>query len=159
MQKWLEVARSYIGTHEGVGAKDNPKVVEMYALAGHAEVKHDAVPWCAAFVGACLSKAGFANTKTLWALDYARYGLRLSEPRVGAIATKKRDGGGHVFFVVDYDDRHAWGLGGNQKDMVSIVRFDRSAIYSYTWPREAGLPSNPREGAFRFGVVSAGSEA
>jgi uncharacterized protein (TIGR02594 family) len=159
LPKWIGVARSYIGTHEGVGAKDNPKVVELYALAGHPEVKHDAVPWCAAFVGACLRKAGYPSSGTLWALDYAAYGDRLVSPVVGAIATKTRDGGGHTFFVVDFDATTVWGLGGNQSDAVSIVPFRRSIIHSLSWPHGVPLPKAPHDGAFRVGAVKAGSEA
>lgn len=159
LPKWIEVARSYIGTHEGVGAKDNPKVVELYALAGHPEVEHDSVPWCAAFVGACLRKARLPSSGTLWALDYAKYGDKLSSPIVGAIATKKRDGGGHVFFVVDFDGTHVWGLGGNQSDAVSIAVYPRSVIHSYSWPHGVALPKGTHNGAFRVGAVKAGSEA
>ncbi|MBU3887724.1 TIGR02594 family protein [Methylosinus sporium] len=159
LPKWIEVARSYIGTHEGVRAKDNPKVVELYALAGHPEVEHDSVPWCAAFVGACLRKAGLPSSGTLWALDYAKYGDKLSSPIVGAIATKKRDGGGHVFFVVDFDGTHVWGLGGNQSDAVSITVYPRSVIHSYSWPHGVAFPKGTHDGAFRVGAVKAGSEA
>lgn len=159
LPKWIDIARSYIGTHEAPGPRDNPKITELYALAGHPEVKHDAVPWCAAFVGACLRKAGLPSTGTLWALDYARYGEKLKTPIVGAIATKKRDGGGHVFFIVDFDATRVWGLGGNQSDAVSIAVYPRSAIHSYSWPRGVPLPKAPHDGAFRVGAVKAGSEA
>lgn len=156
---WITVARSYIGTHEGVGARDNPIVVDMFRRSGHPEIKHDSVAWCAAFVGACLVQAGQQGTGTLWALDYARWGQSLLSPIVGAVATKKRTGGGHVFFVVDFDATTIWGLGGNQSDQVSIVRFPRSAIHSYAWPRGVERPRDGRAGAFRAGAVKAGSEA
>ncbi|BGE85142.1 MULTISPECIES: TIGR02594 family protein [Methylosinus] len=156
---WITIARSYIGTHEGVGTKDNPAVLEMFSAAGHPEIKHDSVAWCAAFVGACLRKAGQTPSGTLWALDYAKWGQALLAPIVGAIATKKRDGGGHVFFVVDFDGASVWGLGGNQSDQVSIVRYPRSAIYSYAWPRGALKPADLHAGAFRGGAVAAGREA
>lgn len=157
--KWIDIARSYIGLHEAIGAKDNPRVVALYAMAGHPEIKHDAVPWCAAFVGACLRQAGLPSTDTLWALDYAKYGDKVTSPVVGAIATKKRNGGGHVFFVVDFDGSYVWGLGGNQSDAVSIVKFPRSIINSYSWPHGVPFPKAPHEGAFRVGAVKAGSEA
>ncbi|MBG0811960.1 TIGR02594 family protein [Methylosinus sp. H3A] len=124
---WLAIARSYIGTHEGVGARDNPVVLEMYRLAGHPEIRHDSVAWCTAFVGACLAEAGQDGTGTLWALDYAKWGQSLLSPIVGAIATKKRTGGGHTFFVTDFDAKTVWGCGGNQGNQVSIVPYARSA--------------------------------
>jgi uncharacterized protein (TIGR02594 family) len=156
---WITIARSYLGTHEGVGSKDNATVVEMFALAGHPEIKHDSVAWCAAFVGACLAKAGQTPSGTLWALDYAKWGQALLSPLVGAIATKKRTGGGHVFFVVDFDSTHVWGLGGNQSDQVSIAAYPRSIINSYAWPRGVLKPLDQHAGAFRTGAVSRGSEA
>ena len=138
---WLALARSYIGLTEGAGAADNPQVVAFYALAGHPEVNHDATPWCAAFVGGVLAKAGFKGAGTLWALDYARWGKRLPAPAVGAIATKKRKGGGHVFFVAGFTASHVLALGGNQGDRVSLARISRRLINSYRWPAEAAAPA------------------
>ena len=143
---WIKHAKTFIGLKEGPGAADNPKVVAFYAKAGHPEVKHDSVPWCAAFVGGVLADKGIKPTGTLWALDYAKYGTKLSKPAVGAIATKKRKGGGHVFFVVGWDATHVWGLGGNQGDEVCIVRYPRSILYSYTWPSKAVQPDYKDQG-------------
>jgi uncharacterized protein (TIGR02594 family) len=61
---------------------------------------HDATPWCALAVNYCLVASGLPGDDSLWALDFARYGTRLKGAAVGAIATKARDGGGHVFLVV-----------------------------------------------------------
>lgn len=144
--KWIIKARSFIGLKEGPGAIDNPKVVAFYTKAGHPEVKHDAVPWCAAFVGGVLADVGVKPTGTLWALDYAKYGTKLSQPAVGAIATKKRQGGGHVFFVVGWDKDYVWGLGGNQGDAVSIVRYPRALLYSYNWPPVPEQPDFKNQG-------------
>ena len=157
--KWIAVARTYLGLKEGPGDANNPKVVAMYAKAGHPEIKHDAVPWCAAFVGAILVEAGLKGTGTLWALDYAKYGQKLGRPIVGAIATKKRDGGGHVAFVVGYDANFVYLLGGNQGDAVSIARYPRSVINSYTWPPGVPVPASPPAVVKVSGAGQAGSEA
>ena len=135
---WLTIAKTYLGLEEGEDEADNPKVVAFYAKAGHPEIKHDAVPWCAAFVGGVLAEAGLKGTGSLWALDYARWGKRLSRPAVGAIATKKRNGGGHVFFVAGFDDETIYALGGNQGDCVCIEPIARTRVFSYAWP--AGAP-------------------
>lgn len=139
--QWLTVARKYLGLAEGPDAADNPKVVAFYARAGHPEVKHDAVPWCAAFVGAVLAEAGLKGTGTLWALDYARWGKGLAAPAVGAVATKKRNGGGHVFFVAGFTPTHVLALGGNQGDRVSVTRIPRRLVNAYRWPAEASAPA------------------
>lgn len=156
---WIAQARKYLGLHEGLGEADNPKVVRFYELAGHPEIKHDSVPWCAAFVGGVLKECSIANTGTLWALDYAKYGRRLTAPIVGAIATKKRDGGGHVFFVVGYDDRNVYALGGNQGDKVCIAVYPRALIYSYAWPPGQPLPAEQPHVVAVAGASKAGSEA
>jgi len=143
--RWLIQARKYIGLHEAPGAADNPKVVRFYALAGHPEVKHDSVPWCAAFVGGVLAECGINPTGTLWALDYAKWGQKLVGPMVGAIATKKRraaDGSvaGHVFFVAAYNKTHVTALGGNQSDSVCMQMIPISEITAFRWPADEPIP-------------------
>jgi hypothetical protein len=61
---------------------------------------------------------------------------------VGAIATKKRDGGGHVFLVVGRtNDGRLVGRGGNQSDMVCDEVFDPSVITAFTWPKNYFAPA------------------
>ena len=50
--KWLELARAELGTKEMPGPLSNPTVVSYY-LDAVGSRQADAVPWCAAFVGAC----------------------------------------------------------------------------------------------------------
>jgi uncharacterized protein (TIGR02594 family) len=139
----MKIASKYIGLHEGTSLKANAAVVKFFGESGHPEIKNDhTTPWCAAFVGAVLQEAGIKNTGSLLALSYAKYGKKLDKPIVGAIATKKRNGGGHVFFVVSFDDKYIYGLGGNQSDQVSIERFPRSVIYSYNWPADVAVPTD-----------------
>ncbi len=138
---WLLEAFRYIGIREGAGNIDNPVVVKMYADAGHPEVKHDEVAWCAAFVGAVLKRCGLANSGSLMARSYDTYGKRLASPIVGCIATKARTGGGHVFFVVGIDKAHVLGLGGNQNDSVSVARFPIRDILQWRWPNGVPIPT------------------
>ena len=138
---WMNIAQSYLGVHEGDGLHSNPKVIRFFIEAGHTEVKNDhTTPWCAAFVGAVLKEAGLPNTGTLWALDYAKYGTKLDKPVIGAIGTKTRLGGGHVFFIAGFDALFIYALGGNQGDKVCIERIPRAQIHSYAWP--PGVPVN-----------------
>ena len=137
---WIDKAYSFLGTKEGPGEKDNPTVLAMYRDVGHPEVKHDAIPWCAAYVGAMLERCGIKSTGTLWALDYLKWGHSLGAPYVGAIGVKKRQGGGHVFFVVGYDDAYVYALGGNQGDSVCVVKMLRASVSSYRWPSSVPLP-------------------
>jgi uncharacterized protein (TIGR02594 family) len=140
--KWVTVARKYLGVKEHPGPADAPQVIAFFAEAGHPEVKHDSVPWCAAFVGAVLHESGVKPSGTLWALDYAKWGQHLDRPYVGAIGTKKRTGGGHVFFVIGYDSNYVWALGGNQGDSVSIEKIHRTQVFSYSWPPLEPVPKD-----------------
>jgi uncharacterized protein (TIGR02594 family) len=140
---WMTIAAKYIGLHEGTDLKANPTVIKFFQECNHSEIKNDhTTPWCAAFVGAVLKEVGLPNTGSLLALSYSKYGKPLSKPVVGAIATKKRKGGGHVFFVASFDDKYVYGLGGNQNDQVSIARFPRSVIYTYSWPANVEIPDH-----------------
>src|SRR5690349_24139317 len=102
---WLELAEAEKGTKEIAGAGDNPAILAYYVEAGHKEAEHDETPWCAAFVGAMLKRAGYPNTGSLSARSYLTYGTKLDTPREGCIVVMRRGNSaweGHVgFFVSD----------------------------------------------------------
>lgn len=141
---WLARAVALRGLYEHTGSADNPQILEMARICGGniaKTYKHDSIAWCALFVNYCLIASGYDGNDSLWALDFANYGRRLSGPAVGAIASKKRDGGGHVFIVRGRDDQgRIVGIGGNQSDMVCDDEFDAEAIVAFTWPDDAPLP-------------------
>ena len=113
----------------GPGAANNPNVVRYYADAGHPEVRADEVAWCAAFVGACLERAGVGSTRSLMARSYLAWGQALDEPRTGAIAVLSRGADpslGHVGFLVGLTASDIVLLAGNQGDAVSVQAFPRS---------------------------------
>ena len=56
--RWLELAWGDLGVAETPAPADNPRVVRYYADVGHPQVDNDEVAWCAAFLGACLERAG-----------------------------------------------------------------------------------------------------
>ena len=161
---WLSIARSYLGTKELSGKASNPKIVKMFARAGHPEVTNDETAWCAAFVGSCLVEAGLKGTGTLWALDYATWGQKLTNPLLGCIGVKKRYQGrkvigGHVFFTVAASSNWIWALGGNQRDSVSIVPIPRSEVIAFVWPLGLQIPSKPLPlPTSSAGAVKAGKE-
>jgi uncharacterized protein (TIGR02594 family) len=139
---WLVEARKDLGLQEGAGASDNPRVVKMFADAGHPEIKHDSVAWCAAAIGAWLHRAGLEGTGSLLALSYLKWGQPLAKPMLGAIAVKKRVGGGHVTLVVGKSGNFVYCLGGNQSDAVTIAAYDAS-VFSYRWPDGVALTKTP----------------
>jgi uncharacterized protein (TIGR02594 family) len=124
----FDIARGYIGTTEGPGPLDNPVIMEMYASVGQSHVEHDAVAWCAAFVGHCLEKAGIRSTRKLNARSYLDWGVpvEMSEARQGDIGVIPRGTSGwqgHVFFIDRVEGAWVWGLGGNQNNAVNVKRY------------------------------------
>jgi len=129
----FDIARSYIGTTEGLGPADNPAILEMYASVGHDWVEHDSVAWCAAFVGHCLEQAGIRSTRKLTARSYLNWGvpIEIADAKQGDIAVIPRGRSswqGHVFFIDRIEGAWVWGLGGNQSNAVNIKRYPVSKL-------------------------------
>lgn len=134
---WLQEALKNLGVAEGPGAADNPVVLRYFADAGFPGIKHDAVAWCAAFVGAMLKRTGFKPSGSLGARSYESYGINLHKPMFGCIGVKKRAGGGwrgHVGFVVGFGNGRVWLLAGNQGDKVSVASFPASQFTAFVVP-------------------------
>jgi uncharacterized protein (TIGR02594 family) len=140
---WLKRMTNMLGLYEVPGEADNPEIIKMAQACGGTikrEYKHDSIPWCALAVNYSFIAEGFPGTDSLLALDFRKYGLRLAGPARGAIATKKRQGGGHVFLVVGRTkDGEIIGRGGNQSDMVCDALFDPEEL-QYNWPPNYPLP-------------------
>jgi uncharacterized protein (TIGR02594 family) len=143
---WLRRMTVLLGLYEIPGDDDNAQIIAMAQVCGGSiarEYVHDSIAWCALAANYCLIAEGFPGDGTLWALDFARYGTRLAGPAVGAIATKTRNGGGHVFLVVGRTaGGQIVGRGGNQSDMVCDELFDPSAITGYNWPASYPAPAS-----------------
>jgi uncharacterized protein (TIGR02594 family) len=142
---WVTTAIQSIGIAEGPGSKDNPVVLAMAKACGGMIAKtynHDSIAWCKMFTEYCLVKNGLRGVDSLWALDNAKLGTKLKGPAVGAIACKKRTGGGHTFIVLGKDKAgNIVGVGGNQGDRVSRATFPPAAIVSFNWPSGYPLPN------------------
>jgi len=145
---WFSVATHFRGITEVHGSVDNPKILEMFRISGHPEVKDDETPWCAAFVGACLRLAGYRSSGSLGARSYQRFGADLgSKPQRGCIVVFWRGdpnaATGHVAFFDREEGDRVFVLGGNQGDTVSIDPYPKSRVLAYRWPTEtAPLPTD-----------------
>lgn len=141
---WAATAIKNIGIAEVAGTKDNPLIIAMAKKCGGMIAKtyvHDSIPWCKMFTEYCLAENGLKGIDSLWALDNVKLGTKLKGPAVGAIASKKRTGGGHTFIVIGKDKAgNIVGVGGNQSDRVSRATFPPSEIVSYNWPNGYPLP-------------------
>ena len=139
---WLTEARKHVGLREIKGPAHAAEILAFWREIRRGGIKDDETPWCAAFVGACLERAGIVSSRFEGAASYLKWGVKLDHPEVGCIAVISRPGGDHVFFVVARDaGGNIVGLGGNQNDAVGLATFDRARVRGYRWPVGYALPA------------------
>ena len=141
---WMALARQELGVAAIPGAEDNDRVLRYFRDAGHGEIRHDEVAWCAAFAGACLERSGHRCTRSLMARSYLNWGVALDAPRPGCVVVLSRGVNralGHVGFFAGDSGGNVLLLGGNQSRKVSIVAFSRSRVLGYRWPVGAANPA------------------
>jgi uncharacterized protein (TIGR02594 family) len=91
--------------------------------------------WCARFMNMVLQRSGFHGTGSDMAASFARYGRRVSGPRVGAIAVMGRRGGGHVGIITGVDAHgNPIMISGNNRNRVREAPISRGRIYAYVMP-------------------------
>jgi uncharacterized protein (TIGR02594 family) len=148
---WLEEARPLQGVREIKGAKHNPQILQLWHDAYLSHIKDDETAWCAAFVGACLERAGYKSTRKPNARSYTTWGIDVIESGVlhvplGAILVFSRPPSewmGHVAFAVGYNKHmKILALGGNQADQVSIAPFDPGRVIAARMPIEMRADTN-----------------
>ena len=140
---WMRIAQTLKGEAEIPGAVANPKIVEMFKIAGcpdTPEFRSDETAWCAAFVNSCLRLSGYAGTNSALASSFSHFGVDLGRvPQAGCVTLFWPLAGtssGHVGFFVGDDPDHIQVLGGNQSDQVKISTFPKTKWRSYRWPSE-----------------------
>lgn len=128
------IAQTYIGTKEAPGPANNPVIIEMYSTVGHDWVEHDAVAWCAAFIGYCIERAGLRSTRKLNARSYLDWGVPvdLADAQEGDVVVFSRGDPsgwqGHVGFFVRTVGASIEVLGGNQADAVNVKRYAKAKL-------------------------------
>ena len=132
MRKVYDLALKELGTYEWAEG-DNPVVLKYYADAGNPQIKHDSVPWCAAFVGAMINRAGGRPTYELLARSYLEWGtvVKWEDARPGDVIVFQRGNSswqGHVAFFEKWNGKYVQVLGGNQRDRVSQAKYLKSKI-------------------------------
>ena len=129
--KLLVEAVKLLGTKEVVGKEHNPVILGWAKELGLNKVyTADEIPWCGLAIAYEAHMAGVTVVdKPLWALSWATYGTKVTEPMLGDILTFKRDGGGHVGIYVGEDKDCYHVLGGNQGNAMSITRIVKTRLY------------------------------
>jgi uncharacterized protein (TIGR02594 family) len=133
---WMAEAWRELGQSERAGPMHNPRIVAMFDELGHPN-QTDETAWCAAFVGACLERAGIASTRSLRARSYEAWDVPVAAPAAGAVAVLRRGSDpalGHVGFLVGTTESHVFLLGGNQSNAVTVAPFDRALVLDYRAP-------------------------
>jgi uncharacterized protein (TIGR02594 family) len=128
--KILVQAVKQLGVKEIVGKVHNPVILGWAKDLGLSKVyTNDEIPWCGLFIAYCAKMAGVQVVeRPLWALNWNKFGNRVSEPMLGDVLTFKRNGGGHVGIYVGEDNTHYHVLGGNQNNSVSVSRIAKSRL-------------------------------
>ncbi len=141
---WLQQARQLDGLREVKGAEHSPEILQMWKDIRRGGIKDDETPWCAAFAGAMLERSGIQSSRFESAKSYLQWGDPLPGPVYGCIVVFTREGGGHVGFVVGWDEQgRLLVLGGNQGDAVNVKAFTQDRVSGYRWPSGYPLPSDP----------------
>jgi uncharacterized protein (TIGR02594 family) len=146
--KLLVEAVKLLGTKEVVGKQHNPIILGWAKEVGLQKVyTADEIPWCGLAIAYACHKAGVEVVdKPLWALSWANYGTKVSEPMLGDILTFKRDGGGHVGIYVGEDKDCYHVLGGNQGNAMSVSRIVKSRLYQARRTKwKVAQPANVRK--------------
>jgi uncharacterized protein (TIGR02594 family) len=143
--RWLTKAREYIGLREIRGPKHNPTIIRWLERL-NAWWRDDETPWCGVFTAAVMQEVGLPYPKLyMRASVWKDYGanLRASHVAPGAILVFTRNGGGHVGFYVGEDATHYHVLGGNQSDMVNVMRIAKARCTAIRWPRGEPVLGGP----------------
>lgn len=143
-QPWVSEACKLIGHAEVKGPRHSPEILQMWRDIRRGGIRDDETPWCAAFVGSMLERAGIRSSRFESARSYLDWGQHLALPVPGCIVVFTRQGGGHVGFAVGRDQSgNLLILGGNQADAVNIRAFPVSRVTGYRWPAGVPVPTEP----------------
>ncbi len=141
---WMLEAKKHIGIDEN---KDGPVItqwVKNLKLSWFTAIfKPNTVAWCAVYVTHCFQVSNISIPKNwMRAKDWCNWGIKIAKPMDGCVVVFEREGGGHVGFVVgETVDGFLSVLGGNQKNKVSIAKFNKDRVVGYYWPKEVPVPS------------------
>jgi uncharacterized protein (TIGR02594 family) len=149
---WMAEAWRELGQSELPGPSHNPRIVAMFDELGFSD-QVDETAWCAAFVGACLERAGIPSTRSLRARSYLDWGKPVDAPSAGAVVVLRRGNDaalGHVGFLVGMTDSRVLVLGGNQSNAVTVSAFDRDLVLGF---REPPPQQAAKTGGDKFGLA------
>ena len=126
----LVEAVKLIGTKEIPGVKHSPVIMEWAKEVGIADIyKNDELAWCGLFVAVTIKRAGrepLQRYSAIRAREWSSYANKADRAELADILVFARPGGGHVGYYVGEDDKCYHVLGGNQSNMVNIIRIEKA---------------------------------
>lgn len=146
--KMLLEAIKLFGVEEVLGEKDSPIIMSWAKETGIKEYKHDSTAWCGLGMAIIAKRAGWEYKpmgNALWALNWAKWGIKQNTAMLGDVLVYKRKGGGHVTQYVGEDKHYYHCLGFNQSDACNIVRKLKEDVYAIRRaPWKIKQPNNVR---------------
>lgn len=132
---WMDSGFAKLGLRED---KDEEEIVGWAKDVGVEDSYSDSdIPWCGLFEGKIQVDAQCKiPDEPLWALDWNKFGFKLTEPAYGATLVFKRNGGGHVGNYISEEEDYFHVLGGNQGNKVCIKKIAKANLVGIRWPNE-----------------------
>lgn len=143
-------ALKLFGTKEIFGHNHNQVILDWAKVVGIPElVKNDEQAWCGLFMAYVAIRGQkhvpMKSYDILRALKWVAFGTPVSEAMLGDVLVFRRPGGGHVGMYIGEDDKYYHVLGGNQGNMVSCTRLEKSRLVAIRRPvYSIGQPTNIR---------------
>lgn len=137
---WLAIARKELGQAEIPGDASNPRILEYLSTVQLPEyiALNDEINWCSAFANWSMVQSGFKGPNSPLARQWLKWGMALSQPRLGCIAVFARGSEswqGHVgFWLAEKAGGRISLLSGNTSNKVTIDNFHADKLLGYRWP-------------------------
>lgn len=146
--KMLVEGLKLVGIKEVVGKKHNPIIMGWAEEVGLQYIyTADEIPWCGLVQAYIAKQAGKDIVKDpLWALNWAKFGIKVDTPMLGDTLVFKRPAGGHVGLYVGEDKACYHVMGGNQGNAYGFTRIEKHRLYSANRPiYSIATPPNVRQ--------------
>lgn len=141
---WIKELMKVDGLHE---VKDFEKLSKWLRSDGKTLGNPTKLPWCGDAVDTAMHLAlpdeprpGDLGKNPYWALNWTYFG-KPCRPCLWAVGVFKRDGGGHVGFLMAQTDTHYLVFGGNQGNRVCLTWIKKDQLVEARWPLSWANPN------------------
>jgi uncharacterized protein (TIGR02594 family) len=136
--KMIKEFLNLYGIQEVEGTESNPIILEWAKELGVSSVyRSDDIPWCGLAMAIVARNAGKEIPEGfLWAMNWCKFGTKISfaDASLGDILVFTRAAGGHVGEYIGEDGNAYHVAGGNEGNMMNIVRIAKDRLYCVRRP-------------------------